>query len=40
MWHVRGREEVYTVLWWGELRERDHWGDQDVDGRIILVMDF
>ena len=22
--------------WWGSLRERGHWGDQDVDGRIIL----
>ena len=22
--------------WWGILRERGHWGDQDVDGRIIL----
>ena len=21
---------------WGSLRERDHWGDQDLDGRIIL----
>jgi hypothetical protein len=21
---------------WANLRERDHWGDQDVDGRIIL----
>jgi hypothetical protein len=23
-------------VWWGSLRERDHWGDPDVDGRIIL----
>jgi hypothetical protein len=22
--------------WWGSLRESCHWGDQDVDGRIIL----
>jgi hypothetical protein len=22
--------------WWGNLRESDHWGDPDVDGRIIL----
>jgi len=26
---------VYTVLV-GNTRERDHWGDPDVDGRIIL----
>ena len=25
-----------TRFWWGNLRERDHCGDQDVDGRIIL----
>ena len=25
-----------TRFWWGNLRERDHWGDQDVDDRIIL----
>ena len=30
------RGEVYTGFWWGNLRERDHWGDQDVDGRLIL----
>jgi hypothetical protein len=36
MWRVWGRIEVCTGCWWGSLRERDHWGDQDVDGRIIL----
>ena len=25
-----------TGFWWGNLRERDHCGDPDVDGRIIL----
>jgi len=30
------RGEVYTGFWWGGLRERDHLGDPDVDGRIIL----
>jgi hypothetical protein len=34
MWRVWGREEVWTGFWWGNLRERDHWGDPDVDGRI------
>jgi hypothetical protein len=36
MWRVWGRGEVYTGFWWGSLREGDHWGDPDVDGRIIL----
>jgi hypothetical protein len=26
----------FEVFWWGSLRERDQWGDPDVDGRIIL----
>jgi hypothetical protein len=29
------RRGVYRVLW-GNLRERDHWGDTGVGGRIIL----
>jgi hypothetical protein len=31
-----GGGEVCTGFWWGSLSERDHWGDPDVDGRIIL----
>ena len=30
------RGEAYTEVWWGNLRERDHLGDQGVDGSIIL----
>jgi hypothetical protein len=35
MWLVWGRGEVCTG-WWGSLRERDNWGDPDVEGKIIL----
>ena len=34
--HVWSKGEVRTRFWWENLRERDHWGDKDVDGRIIL----
>jgi len=30
-----GRIEVYTKFWWGNLRERDHFEDPGVYGRII-----
>ena len=31
-----GGEEVHTGFWWGNLRERDHLEEPDVDGNIIL----
>jgi hypothetical protein len=33
---VWGRGEAYRGFWWRNLKERDHLGDPDVDGRIIL----
>jgi len=35
-----GRREVCTGVWSGNLRERDHLEDPDVDGRIILSWIF
>jgi len=31
-----GEERCIQVLGWGNLRERDHLGNPDVDGKIIL----
>jgi hypothetical protein len=31
-----GRGEACTGFWWGNLTERDNWGDAGVDGRIVL----
>ena len=31
-----GEDRVVHRLGWGSLMERGHWGDQDVDGRMIL----
>jgi hypothetical protein len=33
---LMGRSEACTECWWGNLRERDHWGDPGVDRRITL----
>jgi hypothetical protein len=36
MWHVWGRGEVHTGLYWENLREGDDLEDPGVNGRIIL----
>ena len=33
-----GEDKGYIGSWWGNRRERDHWGDLGVDGWIILGM--
>jgi hypothetical protein len=35
-----GEREVNTGFWLGDLREGDHLGDPDVDGKIILKWIF
>jgi hypothetical protein len=34
---VWGRGDTYTRFWWGNLRERDHLVDPDVDGTNIKM---
>jgi len=31
-----GERGVIYSFWWGNLRKRNHLGDPDVDGRILL----
>ena len=35
-----GRLEVYIGFWWENLRERDHWEDSGVDGKVSLKWIF
>jgi hypothetical protein len=34
--YIGDRKDAQKV-WWGNLRERDHLEDPDIDGRIILI---
>jgi len=36
MWHIWVRGGGCVGSWWGNRRERDHWGGLGVDGWIIL----
>jgi hypothetical protein len=38
--HVARMGEASIGFWWVNLRERGHWGDPGVDGRIILRWNF
>ena len=37
---LRGRGEVHTGFWWGNLRERGHLEDLGIDGGVILKLMF
>jgi len=36
MWHAWGLVEVFTGFWLGGPKERDHWENLGVGGRITL----
>ena len=40
MCHVRKTREVLTDFWWGDLMERDHLEDIEVDGSKFLKMEW
>jgi hypothetical protein len=35
-----GGRGLHTGFWWGNLRQRDHFEDPDIDGGIILIQIF
>jgi len=35
-----GGEKGCIRSWWGNLKEKDYWGDPGVDGRLILRWAF
>jgi hypothetical protein len=40
MWHIRKIGEGHTGFWSGDLMERDHLEDLELDVRMILKMIF
>jgi hypothetical protein len=40
LYQVWGRGEVHTVVWWGNLKERDHMEAIGIDGRIVFKWIF
>jgi hypothetical protein len=40
MWHVWGTGKVHAGFRWGDLRERDHLKDLDVDGIIMFYIRY
>jgi hypothetical protein len=38
MWNVWGKGDVHTGFWWGDLMEKYHLEDPNVDGKITLKL--
>jgi hypothetical protein len=36
VWHLRVTEELYTEVWWGRPRKREHLDNLGVDGKIFI----